>query len=331
MTDPVVTGIEDLLRQHRGVIIGDNHTRRAIPEWIGANLPDLVERANVRVVFLEFFEVMDQPTIDGYLRGDSVAEQRLQTLADNYYSAIHPGAPIMRILESAREAGIRVVAIEQRSDHPESTAAPNESDLEVIQRLGRDRMLNTAIDWKNTIQNETASLASGETYLVMMGMGHTRPQDPSIGLDAALGIPSVDMYDDGQWTDTNSFGGFSSEVPLDTPVPSLIETRDGESDFRAVIPVSGDQGLPIPGFPIMRLPVEAQQRFIGLQQLVVDSDGSCGLADVQAIRGIQLDALRDITTRPDNSIDPATLGNLEAAPCLDASEVRAFIDRQTQR
>ncbi|MER8260780.1 hypothetical protein [Streptomyces albidoflavus] len=120
----ILEGVEGLLAEHEGVIIGDKH--KGTPTWafLTANLARL-KSAGVKTVYLESLrEDSHQAEIDAYLRSGTLSEGMTRFLSE--YDRINDvtGRGMTEFLPEARRQGVRVVGVDgmpaRRQRGPES-------------------------------------------------------------------------------------------------------------------------------------------------------------------------------------------------------------------
>ncbi|MFF2259978.1 hypothetical protein ACWGMW_21580 [Streptomyces albidoflavus] len=110
----ILEGVEGLLAEHEGVIIGDKH--KGTPTWafLTANLARL-KSAGVKTVYLESLrEDSHQAEIDAYLRSGTLSEGMTRFLSE--YDRINDvtGRGMTEFLPEARRQGVRVVGVDGR-------------------------------------------------------------------------------------------------------------------------------------------------------------------------------------------------------------------------
>lgn len=201
------------------MFIGETHARLAPILFVQHNLQHF---KGLKQVFLETLPVSMQPTIDAFMRGDQKAETHLKVHLHAYG---HIGEATMDVLRIAREKKIDVYALE------EWQGATAGSEV---------RLSESNPAWAETVRRHTAGLKPGETFLVYGGFSHSHSgqNDKVPGVDALLGIPSYDIFDQSTIAHVkpDQRNGFEEHWPHAQQFRPSLLARDG---FQLIKPENG--------------------------------------------------------------------------------------------
>lgn len=162
-----------LFQSNQGVFVGERHFDRTSKAIITDYLVHHLPSWGVRVLFLEAIAQRDQPALNEYLATGRNREGVLRSL--NEYGWDVEG--FMKLIDSARAAGIRVVGTDIRGKSLEE----------------RDRLA------ANIVRHELRDHPQGAKFMYFGGSSHSHHRSTTssgkvtFGLDYLLGIPSVDM------------------------------------------------------------------------------------------------------------------------------------------
>jgi len=191
---PGAGGIEDVLANQPGLIIGGMHTEHTHR----APVMDMLENGtlsranNTGLLFVEEIPVNCQDEIDAYLGSDADAEMPNSLKA--YMQALSKAfaSDFVKMLELSKANGVRVVGtdadevkifdeVEQAVHHERRCAAQNMKSYEIMQAA----MLN----------------APGQKFVGMIGGAHSNTHEGGVpGLSQLLGVPAVTVDVDGKMT-----------------------------------------------------------------------------------------------------------------------------------
>lgn len=165
-----------LLGKNRGVFIGDEHGTIGVQKA----LQDVLKTTAAKVLFVEMFDSKDQAYLNAFTK-DGDKGKLVAYLKENGWDKA-PGwaEAVVDSLAIARDRGIRLHAIDDS-------------------RIGGDRRLDSNAHWDDVITASLASLPPDTKYLVFGGSGHSARYERNKGIDARLGIPSVDFQTPQSW------------------------------------------------------------------------------------------------------------------------------------
>lgn len=305
--DPIFDKARALLKTNQGLAIGDVHGQEAINNWIITNLPKF-KQENTRIIFLETMYVLDQPTIDGFLRREPLSEQRMDAFFANFYSAGW-GESDYNIVKSARDQGIEIVALEEGRKAS----------------IGDEGLKISNAQWHKRILERISTLAPGEKYLVIAGGRHTQPREGVPGIDARLGIPSIDLTD---MQDVSKNPDFFPTIPANIAAvanPTLFMGDGIENNFVGLLPTAPGQrdiqketGLS-PLIAISARSPELMKPFIEISQL----ESQFSLPERQALRALKLDIIFALEN-PGHPVSAESLGSLQSIARVDAKRAAAI-------
>lgn len=153
-------------------MFGDNHTTAVAPDWVRANLAEL-RSSGVTQLFMEIPE-RNQPIIEQFYAGAATE----QDLRDNI-GGLNSEA-FVDLIVASRQAGIRVTAMDVNYTIPDNY-----------------RLSVANAHWQEIIEHTMEGEQSGSRFVVLAGMRHTDKSTELAhrGIDAMLGVPSIDIYD----------------------------------------------------------------------------------------------------------------------------------------
>lgn len=162
-----------LFQSNRGVFVGERHSdvtsKAIVTDYLIRHLPSW----GVRVLFLEAVAHRDQPALNEYLATGRNREGVLRSLREYGWDV----EGFMKLIDSARAAGVRVVGTDLRGRSLEE----------------RDRFA------ANVVRQELRNQPQGAKFMYFGGSSHSNNRytnssgQVTFGLDYLLGIPSVDM------------------------------------------------------------------------------------------------------------------------------------------
>jgi Haem-binding uptake, Tiki superfamily, ChaN len=175
--------IHELLQRNEGLMFGDLHGEKAIPDFLINIMPDL-RKDGVRHIFIEMFDSKDQQIIDQFYRGGDKAELVKYLKEKGWDKRSDSGEKgwaerIADLVEAAKNEDIEVVAMDR--DWP---ADHNASDR---LRLANDH-------WFSLVSTHMATPHANGKYIVYGGGAHSSLSSYRPGVDSRLGIPSIDFY-----------------------------------------------------------------------------------------------------------------------------------------
>lgn len=212
--DKIMQKIAELSEENQGLLLGEVHWKPATLEWLKNHMQELKELGYTRL-YIEHVEATKQEYLDNFMADMPGAVEALHS--NGFVEGFRHWTRYMDVLQSAKEAGIKIVGI----DTP-TIAHSQEKGLNSINynEEGLDYRNRTANPyWKKIIKGDMADAGKDEKYLVWCGLGHS---DANGGIDTLLGIPSIDLLDGA----TRKFNGV-----LDSSVPAYGDLGSTPSVF----------------------------------------------------------------------------------------------------
>ncbi|MFZ4124596.1 MAG: ChaN family lipoprotein [Rickettsiales bacterium] len=183
--DALLQRTREALNTNRGIVLGENHLTPVVPDWVRSNLSTLRE-SGVTTLFMEIKDHR-QPFIDNFFAGQ-ISEDELR----NAINGMNDTAFENLIIE-AKNQGIRVIAMDL--EDPTQYIRDRNGGW-VRDEYDNDRLTYSNPIWAQRITEYMSLQPDAGRYVVIAGMLHTNPDasSPQRGVDAMLGIPSIDVY-----------------------------------------------------------------------------------------------------------------------------------------
>jgi hypothetical protein len=165
-----------LLKQNRGLMFGDIHGETKVLDAMSAFLPHLAA-SGAKVFFVEMIKSADQAVLDGFMRTGDVSALAKHLVATGWDKGEDGrwATQLASVLNEARKLGMKLVGID-------------------VQHTGDSRLEASNPAWASTIEKTMRTMPREAKYVVFGGLGHSGNYPLNKGVDALLGIPSVDFF-----------------------------------------------------------------------------------------------------------------------------------------
>lgn len=228
--DAIISKVKRLLGEYAGVFLGEIHHKSGTLDWLKSHMQELKD-AGVTRLYIEHVAAEKQEYLDNYMANIPGAREALR---HNGLIVGFRDESYMEVLDAAKEAGIKLVAI----DH-DNMAQAQQKGLEDIGYNFEGSSYRTRISnpfWKKIIKGDFADATPGEKYIVWGGMKHSNRVN---GIDKMLGIPSIDLVDGLSLLLRGNLGTTVPEPEDRTKLHGdkpIVYPGNSESSFAAYIP-----------------------------------------------------------------------------------------------
>lgn len=185
MIDALLDGDNANTNDYQGFFLGENHQDRSPKEFLVDNM-EYLKNKGVKVIFMEQFQSNVQADLDAYMAGAPLSPWIIDQFefADEDYHAL-PGYGYRGILEAAKKAGIRIVAI----DAP--TAGFDTSEEEGL----KNRIISMNYFAYKTMKQTLREMGNCK-FVGLTGSGHLSKRRQWIqGIATLLGCPYMVVSD----------------------------------------------------------------------------------------------------------------------------------------
>lgn len=187
------TFVKDCIQFNKGLVIGERHRDKSPKQFLIDNMA-LLKSQGVTTLYMEhLLHECHQEMLDAYLKSpiDAPMPKRLELYLRHldFEQELDGSATYINIVKSAKENGIRVVAIDSEATY-QIGITRNLSDLNDTQ-LSIDRLKAMNI----SMLERFSQYNDGGKYIAFIGSGHVSTCNGVPGVSDLLGCPNIVIHD----------------------------------------------------------------------------------------------------------------------------------------
>ena len=164
-----------LLKRNRGVMFGDIHGNAKVLDTMSMFLPHLAS-SGAKVFFVEMIKSADQAVLDRFMQTGDVSALAKHLIATGWDKGNDGrwATQLASVLNNARKLGMKLVGID-------------------VKNTGNSRLESSNTPWASKIEETMRTMPREAKCVLFGGLGHSANYQFNKGVDALLGIPSIDF------------------------------------------------------------------------------------------------------------------------------------------
>lgn len=283
--------IPSLLQKHQGFCIGEYHGDVSPKRFLVENMQEF-KKQGVETLFMEhMFHDSTQKWLDDYFNSPKgtpmppYLERYLNSLNNGYMLQVNPKYNFTEVVRAAKEAGIRIVAIDTTVSY-----LAGSTDKEGVTEEGTaDRYKAMNFVAVNIMKEES----KGGKFIALMGSGHVGNEKEGIpGIADLMGCPSVVIEDANKSApefkrNVQIHNGEIKHVGvyLEMPDPNHVRQQDIQTASRGKVELE-DAYKELKGKPVGSYILIDSKQTPGLKEfLYIDKKGTIERLPVQTVPG----------------------------------------------